>query len=86
MEPQHLTRELLDWVTNAITAVLVTPEIHAVLRGRPESALVDALKQVDHLWPYAVGETDAEAIQGLEARAMGTASSEVSGDPVGHRA
>jgi len=50
----HLTRELLDWLTSTLTAVLTTPEVQ--LHARQKAAFVDALKQADRMWPYAIEE------------------------------
>lgn len=49
--PRRLTGELLDWVTEAMTAVLSTDlGEHKAAR----QALVRALKHVDHLYPLTL--------------------------------
>lgn len=49
----HLTHELLEWGTAALEAILSTPEVNELRVERPKSAISTALKQLDHLWPYA---------------------------------
>lgn len=49
---QTLTVELLDWLIAALEAVLSTPQLRDLARGRVELALRDAMKLIDHLYPY----------------------------------
>jgi hypothetical protein len=46
--PQYLTRELLHWATNALQAVMVTPECQGDVRAH--RSLRDALLQLDELY------------------------------------
>lgn len=46
--PQVLTAEMLDWYIAASEALLSCENLP---HGRPRSALIEALKLVDHLYP-----------------------------------
>jgi len=54
LRTHKLTQELLDWVISALTAVLQTPEVQATDQRRPRTALRDALKLADHLYPLTL--------------------------------
>ena len=62
---QGLTRELLEWATNALTEVLRTQEVQVLSTLSEKQALTRALKKLDHLWIHAYrretfGTTEAE--------------------------
>jgi hypothetical protein len=58
LRTHKLTQELLDWVIAALSAVLATPEVQATDQRRPRTALRDALKLADHLYPLTLEALD----------------------------
>lgn len=68
--PLFLTRELLESLTEQLITVVSTVEVQDMRLRRPREALLNALKQVDRLWPYA--EVASEEAVPQEAPVMRT--------------
>lgn len=67
---QPLTLELLDWLINALEAVLTTPELkHASKRA--QSAMSDALKFADHLYPLTAEQQETLSAYKADRAAAG---------------
>lgn len=67
LRPHMLTQELLDWVINALTAVLQTPQVRDHAQKRPREAFLAALRLADYLYPLTLKplEDDDATEEGL---------------------
>lgn len=68
--PQPLTVELLDWTIKALEAVLTTPELKQASK-RAQSAMSDAMKFLDHLYPQTIEQQEALSAFKSERAAAG---------------
>lgn len=74
LRPHRLTQELLDWGLAALEAVISTPELQTLARARQKQSLLDAYKQLDHLYPLTLEVKRQSQLWELEHRDTGVDS------------
>lgn len=65
LRPLRLTQELLDWAIAALETLVATPQVRDLASKRARSAMNDALKFADHLYPLTL-EAPHAAEEGLK--------------------